>query len=124
MAPPVDHADGSRPALPRGLLAGALVLSVAAHLVVLYWPSPGGSPMFPGADKIVHVLVFAAPALLGLLLTRRPAPVLGLLALHAPVSELVQGALLAGRSGDWRDLLADLAGVLLGWVVWRGLRRW
>jgi len=40
-------------------------------------------------------------------------PVGVLLAVHAVVSELVQHYLLAGRSGDPSDSVADLAGVLI-----------
>ena len=36
------------------------------------------------------------------------------MALHAPVSEVVQATLLPHRSGDRWDALADLTGVALG----------
>jgi VanZ family protein len=38
-------------------------------------------------------------------------------AVYAAVSEVAQGALLPARSGDLLDLLADLLGVALGWLV-------
>jgi hypothetical protein len=88
------------------------VLLVVVHLAVLYWPrspSTGGLPI----DKVVHAVIFgmvlwaAARAHLPL----RPVGVL--LAVHAVVSELVQHYLLAGRSGDPSDSVADLAGVLI-----------
>lgn len=50
----------------------------------------------------------------------------GILALHAPVSELIQGELFPQRSGDPRDVVADLTGMALAiaaWLVWKRLRR-
>jgi VanZ family protein len=78
-------------------------------------------------DKVVHVLLFLTPTLAGLLAGLRPAWVVGLVALHAPVSELVQHFLLPNRSGDVWDAVADLSGVVLGVtlvMVWRARRRW
>jgi hypothetical protein len=107
----------------RRVAGGAAVVAVAVQLVVLYVPTGPGTPLFAGADKVVHVLVFAVPVLL-LLLTGVPAPlVVGVFAVHAGVSEVVQGAWLPERSGDVLDALADLVGVGLGWGLWRLARR-
>lgn len=99
----------------RALLAAAVVVQLA----VLYWPGPvdAGGALVPGADKIVHLLVFAAVAVTGRL-ARVPLPLLaGLLVGHAVVSELVQHHLLARRTGDVWDVLADVAGALAGLVT-------
>jgi hypothetical protein len=93
-------------------------LAVAVHLVVLYWPrSPSGGDL--PIDKLVHALVFGmvlwAAARAGLPV----APVAILLALHAVVSELIQHYLLAGRSGDPADSVADLAGVVIVTLILR-----
>ena len=101
-----------RPLPARALLAAA----VAVQLAVLYWPSPvdTGATLVPGADKVVHLLVFAAVALAGRL-ARVPLPLLAVLLVgHAVVSELVQHHMLSRRSGDPWDLAADVAGVLAG----------
>ncbi len=95
----------------RAAFAGLLVLS----LYVLFWPSaPSSGVDVPGADKLVHAVLFlllAATAALRF----GPAPaVLGLVLVYAPVSELVQAGLLAQRSGDAWDVLADAAGALVG----------
>ena len=95
------------------------VLAVAVHLAVLYWPrspSTGGLPI----DKVVHAVIFGmvlwAAAKAGL----RVAPVAVLLAGHAVVSELIQHYLLAGRSGDPTDSVADLTGVVIvTLILWR-----
>jgi hypothetical protein len=102
------------------------VVLLAAHLAALYWPRVDLQGPVTWTDKAVHVLLFLAPTVAGLLAGVRPAYLVGLLALHAPVSELVQHYLLPNRSGDPWDAVADLSGVVLGVtsvVVGRALRR-
>ena len=99
---------------------------LVAQLAALYWPRVGIQGPVTWSDKVVHVLLFLAPTVAGLLAGVRPAYLVGLLALHAPVSELVQHYLLPNRSGDAWDAVADLGGVVLGVtsvVVGRALRR-
>jgi hypothetical protein len=103
----------------RVALAVAAALAVLVQLVVLYVPRAPGVPLFPGADKVIHLLVFAVPVLLLLMAGVSPRPVVAVFAVHAGASELVQGTLLPDRSADPLDALADLAGVALGWAVWR-----
>lgn len=90
-------------------------LAVAVHLVALYLPgSPDGSlelPWLPGADKVVHLLLFAVPVYLFGRLTRRVGLVAGVFAVHAVVSELVQWRFIPYRDGDPFDALADLVGI-------------
>jgi VanZ family protein len=99
---------------------------VVAQLLALYWPRIDVQGPVTWSDKVVHVLLFAVPVAAGLLAGVRPVYVVGLMAVHAPVSELVQHYLLPNRSGDVWDAVADLCGVVLGVtfvVVWRRLRR-
>lgn len=122
------------PASPGGLRVRALapallVVSLVIQCVVLYSPQgPGVSP-FPLSDKVVHLLVFAAPAALALLAGFRPALVVALLGAQAVLSEVLQAEFLPGRSGDPLDVVADLAGVGLAvvavgwWVRSRGPSR-
>lgn len=113
-----DPSGTARPA-GRGALAVSAALAVAVQVVVLYAPRAPGSPLFPGSDKVVHVLVFAVPVLLLLLAGAPVRLVLVVLGLHAVVSEVVQGAVLPGRSADPLDVVADLVGVAVGWWLWR-----
>ena len=101
-------------------------LTVVVQLCAVYWPRVDVQGPVTWTDKVVHVLLFLAPTVVGLLVGLRPPYVVGALALHAPVSELVQHVLLPGRSGDVWDAVADLSGVVLGVtvvVVGRALRR-
>lgn len=101
-----------------------LLCLVAVQLDGVYAPTAPGPVLFDGADKIVHALIFGLPALVSVGARLRPRLVVLLLALHAPVSEVVQHTLLPGRSGDPWDVVADLTGVALGIVLARALRGW
>lgn len=92
------------------------VLCVLGHLVVLYLPGSAASAVDvpPGTDKLVHVVVFGTVAWSGLRAGLPAVPLLGVLLVHAPLSELVQAPLVTGRSGDVRDVVADVVGVLIG----------
>lgn len=118
-----DQAQPRRSRATRQTVA-ALAAAVLVQLVVLYWPTVGVAGPVSWTDKVVHLLVFAVPAVLvRRLLPDRVWPVL-VLAAHAPVSELVQHLLLPGRSGDVGDTVTDLAGVALGLAAarWWGSR--
>lgn len=95
----------------------AAIVVVGAHLLALYWPRIEVTGPVSWSDKVAHVVLFGMPVvMLGSVLERAGA-VMGVFAIHAPVSELIQSAVLPGRSGDLRDMLADLAGVALGAAV-------
>ena len=104
----------------------AFVGLVVVQLLAVYWPRVDVQGPVTWTDKVVHVLLFLLPTVAGLVAGLRPSWVVGLIALHAPVSELVQHFLLPNRSGDVWDAVADLSGVVLGVtsvVVGRALRR-
>lgn len=111
--------------VPR-IVTGVAVVAVVVQLLVLYWPVVTVEGPVSWTDKVVHLLVFAVPtyAVGRALGSVRVAVVV--FAIHAPVSELVQHALLPGRSGDVWDAVLDLVGVALGaaaLVVGARLRR-
>ncbi|GAA4723847.1 hypothetical protein GCM10025782_22270 [Pedococcus ginsenosidimutans] len=112
----------------RSTVRVVAVLAVLVHLAAIYWPRVDVVGPVPWTDKVVHVLLFGVPTVL-LLVARptrlHPALVVGALALHAPVSELLQHYLLPHRSGDPWDAVADLGGVVLGvTLAVVGRRRW
>lgn len=109
---------------PRGLSTerALFALAVAAHLALLYWPRAPAAGGLPHVDKLAHLLVFAAVAWTGRRAALLPIRwVAGLLVVHAVVSEIVQHLVLASRSGDPADVLADVIGVAVGTVggAWR-----
>jgi hypothetical protein len=91
------------------------------QLISLYSSHAFGGPQISGLDKVVHLVIFAAPALAALMAGVSAPWALGILAAHAPISELIQHFALPQRSGDVLDVVADLGGVALGalaYVVW------
>ena len=100
-----------------------LVVSLVVQAVVVYAPSTPSAGELHGLDKVVHASVFAAPAVAGLMAGLRPRWLLALLAVHAPLSEVVQHVVLPHRDGDAGDALADLVGVVLGAAVVHQWRR-
>jgi VanZ family protein len=126
--PQREQAAGSTVVVVRHRLAlAAFVALVVVQLLAVYWPRVDVQGPVTWTDKVVHALLFLLPTVAGLLAGLRPAWLVGLLALHAPVSELVQHFLLPNRSGDAWDAVADLSGVVLGVtlvVVGTARRRW
>jgi len=96
----------------------AFATTVGVSLYVLFWPDPGGSGVtVPGADKAVHLLLFAALAATGRLRFGPLRSVLAVVLAYAAVSEVVQAIALTRRSGDLPDLLADVVGAGVGWLL-------
>ena len=93
--------------------------AVAANLALLFWPRSFGTGGVPQLDKLVHATSFGLVMWTGLrvgLVTRALGPVL---AVHAVTSEAIQHYLLANRSGDPADVLADIVGVAADVVLLR-----
>nr|WP_276611108.1 VanZ family protein [Kineococcus siccus] len=74
-------------------------------------------------DKLVHAAVFGLLVVTGVLRLGRPRAVLLAAVGYAVLSEVVQHVALPGRSGDPTDVVADVAGALLGLLLLRRLRR-
>jgi hypothetical protein len=115
--PVVSEAPARGPVLTRW--RWAFGVTVLVHLAVLYWPrspSTGGLPI----DKVVHAVIFGMVLWVAAKAGLRVAPVAVVLAGHAVVSELIQHYLLANRSGDPTDSVADLTGVVIvTLILWR-----
>ena len=108
----------------RRLWAVAAGAALAVQLLVLYAPhAPAAAAAVPGADKVVHLAVFAAVTFTALRAGLSAALVVGFGVVHAVVSEVVQHTLLPGRSGDPLDAVADVLGVLAGVALARALDR-
>ncbi len=88
---------------------------------MLYLVPGVGAPPFRHADKLVHVVVFALPAVLAALLDRGWA--LAVLVVHAVLSEPVQAWTTDGRVADVWDTAAGVVGIVLGVLVVRSVRR-
>lgn len=109
------------------LLGGAGIILLIAYICLV----PGDDvPRVQISDKLVHFLMFLVPALwFGGIFGRRAFPVVAVALLaYGGLTEMAQGWLGWGRASDWRDLLADAAGVVAGlllaltplgrWALW------
>jgi hypothetical protein len=97
-------------------------VALGVQLIVVYAPDGPAGPGIVGLDKVIHVSIFAVPALAALMVGWRARWwAVGILAVHAPISELVQHFFLPHRDGDVLDVMADLGGIALGslaYLVW------
>ena len=117
--------------IPR-FLTSAVVTAGVLYLTLA--PRPFGSvriPLFEGADKVVHCMMFFAMAFAYHFDFRRgkkpvdEARLMGWifvsLSAFGGLIELAQWKMRMGRSGDWYDLLADIAGtvygIILAWLI-------
>lgn len=119
--------------VPAGVLSG---ITVAAILWLTLAPHPTGDveiPLFPGADKVVHALMFGFLAFIVLLETMKhrkwtplPLPEIGVIAfLCAGFGigiEFAQRAMGLGRSFEILDILADSAGAFAAAGIWAVLQ--
>ncbi len=87
--------------------------------------SPGSdTPDVAVSDKLVHVTLFGALAVTGVL---AGVPVVALasgLLVYAGLSEVLQTTLPIDRDGDWHDALADTIGTVIGLVLVLALLRY
>jgi VanZ family protein len=101
-----------------GWVPPVAVMAVLGHLLALYLPGSDLPPAGPAAlDKVVHVALFAVPTALLIWWTGRPRTVIALFAVHAVVSELVQGYLIPRRSMELVDVVADFVGIGIAWLL-------
>lgn len=117
--------------IPR-FLTSAVVTAGVLYLTLA--PRPFGSvriPLFEGADKVVHFMMFFAMAFayhFDFRGGKKPvdeARLMGWifvsLSAFGGLIELAQWKMRMGRSGDWYDLLADIAGavygIILAWLI-------
>ena len=81
-------------------------------------------PLFPGADKLVHAIMFGGFTLCIILdwnrrhgwptaVSKADTYAAVIAALFGSITEALQNAMHAGRSGDRWDLLADIIGAFL-----------
>jgi hypothetical protein len=84
---------------------------------VLFAPSPVSGGGVPGADKLVHLALFALLAATARWRFGSSPAVLAAVAAYAVGSEVAQALVLSERSGDVYDVGADLLGAAVGWLL-------
>lgn len=111
--------------LPRPLR----LLVVAAATTVLLWLSLAPTEDLPGAglvwDKAEHTVAYLVLMGLGMAFAPRRLHAFTIFALALGLAvEALQANMGFGRQGDWRDIVANSLGVVVGYAAWRwALRR-
>lgn len=109
------------------------VLVVALILWLTLAPHPIGDeelPLFPGADKLVHAIMFGTLSAVLLFDYSRfhhwrnvswPVGIAfaALSAIFGICIEFLQESMQLGRSFEWLDMLADTAGAFLAMLLWK-----
>ena|SRR5690242_17617917 len=98
-------------------------LAVLVSLVALFAPGPAVPSAPPGVDKVVHVTLFAALAFTGRWAGIRRGVLAAVLPVYAAASELLQELPALQRDASVGDLVADVAGVLGGLLLWELVAR-
>ncbi len=108
----------SAPVEGRRSARATFVAAVLVSLVVLFTPSSGVPVAVPGVDKGVHALLFLFLSTSGRWAGAGRTVLGTALVVYAAASEVVQGVAPLGRTPSIADWLADVAGVLLGLLLW------
>lgn len=114
--------------------ATVAVMAAIAYLTLVPRPLPEVDvPMFPGADKVVHAVMFGTLAAVMMVDVARwrgrevgfwCSASLALVAiLLGGLVELLQMWMGMGRGAEWWDFAADAAGALVALCFWRVLER-
>jgi len=111
-----------------------ILLAMAIALLSLV---PGqnmpGSILFsiPYIDKIIHICMYGALGLVALSESRRNDSLLGfhilvllIILMLSAIIEILQATIVAARSAEWYDLLANFLGLLGAYIVYRLIGPW
>lgn len=109
--------------VPRWLMS-VVVIAAIAYLTLVPSPLPEPPmPLFDGADKVVHGLMFLVLAwCLNRDLSRQKSLIISAAAFalataYGGLIEILQGAMQLGRSADVLDFAADAAGAIFGALI-------
>ena len=110
-----------------------LLLVVIALLSLVPGENIPGSFLFsiPHFDKIIHISMYAALGFIALAESRRNQSRLGMQVLLlfsifalSAIIEILQATVVAARSAEWFDLLANFLGLIGGYIAHRLIGGW
>lgn len=97
--------------------------TILTYLLLMEMPPSNDGSIYK--DKIQHIIAFGGVMFWGLMAfpMQKRTIMLGLI-VFGGVMEVLQGLLTTTRQPSVYDWLADLVGIILAWLVFRGLERW
>ncbi len=100
-----------------------LLLMIVTYLMLIELPPHQGG--WPYWDKVQHIFVFTALALLGFAsFTKILVWISAFLIIYGAAIEHLQGALTLTRLASVGDWLADIVGIMLATLVWLMLKKY
>jgi len=109
---------------------GSVYLAIVALLSLLPSYDIPDIQLFPGADKLVHICMYLGLSFLACwsyeIKRERMQPVYLLLAgvfMYGVLMEILQRTLHNGRDFDFKDMLANLTGAIIGILIYRYFER-
>lgn len=119
---------------PAAGVASVILVALILYLTLAPRPLPDDTPpMFPGADKLAHAAMFGLLTLTFMfdyrLINRRLPSVRAAVAATAAASvfggfiEILQQSMGLGRTAEWADFAADIAGAFSAALLYLLLRR-
>ncbi|MFA5359135.1 MAG: VanZ family protein [Patescibacteria group bacterium] len=98
--------------------AGMFAFVFFASLFVLFWPLAASESKILYLDKFVHSGLFFVLSFFGLVAYRRYVKgFLAILIIYAVASEIIQELFISGRGFDSYDIIADIIGILLAYLL-------
>lgn len=116
---------------PKSLMVIGIIYTLFITFVLLFPATYVPKVPVPSFDKIGHVLVFTILVIIWSLFVlfkteghkARTHWVVLLAFLYGIIIEVLQGLFFESRSADWWDVLANTAGILLGWLIFKRLKK-
>ncbi len=116
---------------PKNLLYGGILYTIFATFLLLYPAEDIPTVGVPSFDKLGHLCVFGVLVLIWLLFASHKTKgkngsviwVLLLVFFYGIVIEVLQGLFLQSRTADGWDILANAAGILLGWLIFQKIKK-
>ena len=116
---------------PKNLLYGGILYTLFVTFLLLYPAVDVPSVGVPFFDKLGHLCVFGVLVLIWLLFAAHKTKgknksviwVVLFVFFYGIIIEVLQGLFLQSRTADGWDILANAAGILLGWLLFQKIKK-
>lgn len=109
---------------------GAAYLAIVAYLSLMPSRNIPDIPLFHGADKLVHICMYLGLSFLACWIyvadrhqLRFMYSLLAAVFMYGVLMEILQRTMRNGRSFDFKDMVANLVGAIIGVLIYRYFER-